>query len=153
MTELPDLLHFYHLIGLTHGDIQAFLAHDGYNMSLSTLRRRLSDLGLFRRTAHTDLLDVAVFIQEQLEHYGMLHGYRLMHLRCIQAGLVVPQHTVRHLIGILDPEGVQLRLRHRLRRRMYENPGPNFLWHVDSYDKLKPYGICINGAVDGFSAW
>lgn len=26
--------------------------------------------------------------------------------------------------------------------------GPNFCWHIDSYDKLKPYGICIN---DGYS--
>ncbi len=25
------------------------------------------------------------------------------------------------------------------------------MWHVDSYDKLKPFGICINGATDGFS--
>lgn len=36
-------------------------------------------------------------------------------------------------------------------QRIYINPGPNFMWHVDLYDKLKPYGICINGAIDGFS--
>ncbi len=24
---------------------------------------------------------------------------------------------------------------------------------MDSYDKLKPYGICINGAIDGFSRY
>ncbi|XP_038147935.1 uncharacterized protein LOC119787932 [Cyprinodon tularosa] len=36
-------------------------------------------------------------------------------------------------------------------RRVYINSGPNFLWQVDSYDKLKPFGICINGAIDGFS--
>ncbi|KAG7462419.1 hypothetical protein MATL_G00184650 [Megalops atlanticus] len=74
-----------------------------------------------------------------------------MHLKCIQAGSVVSHRTVRYLIKILDLQGVELRLRNRLRRRLYRNPGPNFLWHVDSYDKLKPYGICINGAVDGFS--
>lgn len=51
----------------------------------------------------------------------------------------------------MDPLGVQLRSRNRLRWRMYQSPGPTFLWHVDSYDKLKPYGICINGAIDGFS--
>lgn len=22
------------------------------------------------------------------------------------------------------------------------------MWHVDSYNKLKPYGICVNGTVD-----
>ena len=28
--------------------------------------------------------------------YGMLHGYKFMHLKCIQAGLVVTQTTIRH---------------------------------------------------------
>ena len=81
----------------------------------------------------------------------MLHGYKMMHLKCIQAGYVVTQETIRRLLKISDPHGVQLRRRNRLRRPMYQNPGPKFLWHVDSYDKLKPYGICINGAIDGFS--
>lgn len=97
------------------------------------------------------MLEVALFLHDQFNQYGMLHGYRFMHLKCIQAGLVVTQSTVRALLKILDPQGVQLRSRRRLRRRLYNNPGPNFLWHVDSYNKLKPYGICINGALDGFS--
>lgn len=25
------------------------------------------------------------------------------------------------------------------------------MWHGDSYKKLEPFGICINGATDGFS--
>ena len=29
--------------------------------------------------------------------------------------------------------------------------GPNHCWHADGYDKLKPYGIPIYGAIDGFS--
>ena len=29
--------------------------------------------------------------------------------------------------------------------------GPNFCWHADGYDKLKPYGVPIHGCVDGFS--
>ena len=52
---------------------------------------------------------------------------------------------------ILDPEGIAARKRHRLRRRQYKSKGPNFVWHIDSYDKLKPYGIAINGCIDGFS--
>ena len=27
--------------------------------------------------------------------------------------------------------------------------GPNFIWHMDGYDKLKPYGITIHGCIDG----
>lgn len=43
------------------------------------------------------------------------------------------------------------RSRRRLQRRVYHNKGPNYLWHLDAYDKLKPYGICIHGCIDGFS--
>ena len=58
---------------------------------------------------------------------------------------------MRLLLGILDPNGVDQRRRRRLQRRQYRGIGPNFTWHMDSYDKLKPYGICINGCIDGFS--
>ncbi|MEQ2182533.1 hypothetical protein GOODEAATRI_023306, partial [Goodea atripinnis] len=36
-------------------------------------------------------------------------------------------------------------------RRNYFYKCPNFIWHIDSYDKRKPYGICINRNIDGFS--
>ena len=29
--------------------------------------------------------------------------------------------------------------------------GPNYCWHLDGYDKLKPYGFPIHGCIDGFS--
>ena len=74
-----------------------------------------------------------------------------MHLKCIQNGINIDKETVRLLLGILDPEGVEIRSRKRLQRRLYQVQGPNYMWHVDSYDKLKPYGICINGCIDGFS--
>ena len=28
--------------------------------------------------------------------------------------------------------------------------GPNFVWHLDGYDKLKPYGFAIHGCIDGY---
>jgi hypothetical protein len=59
--------------------------------------------------------------------------------------------NVRKIMHSLDPEGVQERSWRRLRRRVYHNKGPNYLWHMDGYDKLSPYGICIHGCVDGFS--
>lgn len=34
---------------------------------------------------------------------------------------------------------------------MYRSKGPNFIWHIDGYDKLKPYGITIHAAIDGYS--
>jgi arginine repressor len=56
-------------------------SEEGINISMSTLRRHLKSLGLFRRKAQSDLLQVALFLQEQLNQYGMLHGYKLMNLK------------------------------------------------------------------------
>ncbi len=25
------------------------------------------------------------------------------------------------------------------------------MWHIDGYDKLKPFGFCVHGALDGYS--
>ncbi|CAC5420135.1 unnamed protein product [Mytilus coruscus] len=68
-----------------------------------------------------------------------------MHLKCIQSGFNIPRDTVSQLMKIIDPDGVKCRLSRKLRRRQYASPGPNFAWHIDSYDKLKRYGIAING--------
>ena len=46
---------------------------------------------------------------------------------------------------------MQERKRHRLRRRRYFAPGPDFVWHLDGYDKLKPFGFSIHCCIDGFS--
>ena len=73
-----------------------------------------------------------------------------MHLRCLQQGFVVTQNAVRALQQ-LDPEGVAARRKRRLVRRMYRSACPNAAWHMDGYDKLKPFGIAINGCIYGYS--
>ena len=42
---------------------------------------------------------------------------------------------VRNLVRILDPINVCRRQRNRLIRHQYRNKGPNYLWHIDGYDK------------------
>ena len=122
-------------------------------ISKRTLKRVLSSAQLFRRKQYSDLLEVALFIEGKMETSDKLHGYKLMHLKCIQSGYTVTQETVRLLLQIIDPLGVQLRSRGKLRRRIYTNPGPDFMWHIDSYDKLKPYDNCVNGCIDGYSRY
>ena len=58
---------------------------------------------------------------------------------------------MRQLMKAINPEGVERRKRQRFLRRKYVTPGPNFLWHCDGYDKLKPFGFAIRGEVDGYS--
>ncbi|XP_060912008.1 uncharacterized protein LOC132988566 [Labrus mixtus] len=73
-----------------------------------------------------------------------------MYRKCLGHGLKVRKEDVRLILSELDPVSSRMRQRRRLRRQ-YFSEGPNFIWHMDSYDKLKPYGICINGCIDGFS--
>ena len=51
----------------------------------------------------------------------------------------------------IAPAGCDRRLHHSIRRRQYINPGPDFAQHTDGYDKLKPWGFLIHGAIDGYS--
>jgi len=55
------------------------------------------------------------------------------------------------ILSALDPEGSELRKARRLRRRIHRVHGPNHIWHMDAYDKLKPFGFGISGCIDGFS--
>lgn len=110
-------------------------------MSLRQLKRILRRLGCRRRRAQNSLDDVIEAVEEELRGSGSLLSYRAMHQR----------EVVRQVMKIFDPEGVEHRSKHRLRRRVYRSEGPNYLWHIDGYDKLKPYGFCVHGAIDGFS--
>ncbi|XP_034541058.1 solute carrier family 23 member 1 [Notolabrus celidotus] len=66
-------------------------------------------------------------------------------------GLRVKRETVMRMLRQLNPRGTLLRARRRFIRRTYHSMGPNYLWYVDGYDKLKPFGFAISGCIDGFS--
>ena len=66
-------------------------------------------------------------------------------------GIRVPRRVVEEIMRELDPEGCKTRRRQCLTQRKYRAPGPNYCWHVDGYDKLKPYGFPIHGCIDGWS--
>ena len=67
------------------------------------------------------------------------------------SGILLRKEDVRLALRQLDRENVDKRQHRRLRRRKYRNPGPNYVWHIDGHDKLKPYGISIHGCTDGYS--
>lgn len=152
--EVNEAVKTYFSLGLSHSEILYSLAKN-HNIVISsrTLKRKLADLKLFRKKHFSDILDVACAVEELLEEHSKLHGYRLLHLELQRKGFVVARQTVRDLLAILDPEGVDLRKRKRLRRRVYANAGANFLWHIDGNDKLNPYGIAVHACIDGFSRY
>lgn len=74
------------------------------------------------------------------------------------------------LLKAADPIGNENRKYHKLKRREYRSKvretvcalfcdslssiyqGPNFCWHMDGYDKLKPFGFAVHGCIDGLAA-
>ena len=140
--ERDQLVIIYFQMGLCNKEILQSLAHGhGIIISIRTLKRITKKCALYRRKNASSIADVALYIRQLCNGAGFMHGYRWLHQHCINRGFVVSQNTVCLLLGVLDPDGVALRKRRRLRRRAYDNPGPNMVWHVDGYDKLAPYPI------------
>ena len=140
LMAITETIKFYFDLGLSQAEILCFLKKEGFLISPRTLKRLKKKNSWYRRKNYTDLDTIVEYIQEETKKSGQLHGYRWMHLKCIHEGFTVKRETVRLAQKLIDPEGVEFRRKHRLRRRKYYNKGPNFLWLLDFYDKLKPYG-------------
>ena len=152
MANIEEFVNTYYHMGLQNKEILSCLAHlNGIIISIKTLKRLTKKMRLFRRMNHSDLLEVATYVLQQCDGSGQLHGYRWMHAKCVANGFRVNQETIRILLQIIDSEGCQIRTARRLRRRVYRCAGPNAVWHIDGYDKIKPYGICIHGCIDAYS--
>ena len=120
-------------------------------MSIRTLKNRLNEYDLKRRNVVYDEGLVRQRIEEILNGPGCMGGYHSVWHTLKLEGMQVPRDLVEQLLKELDPEGCAERKAKRLKRRRFISPGPNYSWHVDGYDKLKPYGFPIHGAIDGWS--
>ncbi|CAC5386636.1 unnamed protein product [Mytilus coruscus] len=149
MEQRNNLIEMYYTLRLTFDEIKYILAKK-HKVIISTrqLKRIVASLGLYRRRSRSNLFDVATFISKELQVSGKL---RWMHTKCLERGLEIDKESVRLIIKCLDQTGVKCRNARKLTRRTYMNNGPNYIWHMDGYDKLKPYGICIHRCIDGFS--
>ena len=140
--SLKNIIETYFLAGFEYDTIVSFLEKfHGIHISLSTLKRRLRDCGLKRRNS-TDLNqnEVRKIIREELDGPSCMSGYRAMwHTLRLKYGLCIPRSTVQSLLKEMDPVGTEERRKHRLKRRTYSSSGPNECWHVDGYDKMKPF--------------
>ena len=121
-------------------------------MSLRTLKRRLKELGLNKSHAAASAAVIKQIREKEIESPSMLHGYRRMwnKLRTIY-NIIAPRDSVMEILREADPLRSNERRSRNLERRCYRSNGPNETWHVDGYDKLKPYGFPIHGCIDGFS--
>jgi len=146
-----DIITYYFRKGYEYHAIVNFLAKfHQINISIRTLKNRLRQYKLLRRTPAFDLDLVRDRILRELSGPGSSSGYRSMWHTLRLENIQVPRHVVEELMRELDPDGCEQRKSRRLQRRRYLSPGPNHTWHVDGYDKLKPYGFPIHGCIDGY---
>lgn len=150
--EREDAIQKYFNQNYSYDEIKNILHKYGYKISYRYLQRILQTLGLHLKKCKENLDLIIHTILKELENSGSCLGYESMWKRLkLQYGLKVNRLTVRKLLRVIDPEGVECRFKYKLKRREYKVSGPNYLWHMDGYDKLKPYGFAIHGCVDGFS--
>ena len=151
--DRDNLVVRYFELGFSYKEILAFLgARHNIRISLRHLKRILSSKNCYRRKNHSNIREVVDAVEKELDGSGGEVGYRHMHQRLlIKYKLVASRETVRKTIAALDPEGVRQRSMRRFRHRVYSVRGPNDMWHIDGYDKLKPFGFAIHGAIDGYS--
>ena len=149
-----EVIESYFYSGLEYEAILRLLKKfHNIEMSMSTLKRRLKELNLKRKDREgLNMNAITEIVKKELNGPGCMFGYRSMwHTLRVKYGLFVPRNEVQVILKELDPEGTEERKRHRLKRRLYEVPGPSYCWHIDGYDKLKPYGFPIHEAIDGYS--
>ena len=103
------------------------------------------------RGNHSGINTVIKLIQDELKGSRLCFGYRYMLQKLHSSGLAADKETVRLILKSLDPVGVDKRKSRKLTRREYHSFGPNHTWHIDGYDKLKPFGVAVHGAIDGYS--
>ena len=122
LNDRNSVITSYFNLGLSYTEIAAFLASfHGVVLSVRQLKRILRRLGLPRRLNPSDVGDVLNAIIYELNGSGSIVGYRAMHQRMRDNhGVIVTRETVRQVLRIVDPDGVEARLKHRLTRRNYK---------------------------------
>ena len=152
MKTRNEIIRDYFLNGLSYDEILSLLSSiHNVKITLRQLNRILRLLNLYRRHGKSPLNVVIKEVAKELKGPSSSYGYRQMHQQLRKNGLVVDKETTRLIIKSLDPEKVAERKRKRLTRRVYVSHGPNNTWHMDGYDKMKPFGFAIHGAIDGYS--
>ena len=106
-------------------------------VSVSTIRRRMSDYGLSVHDTYASMSDEELDeMVSEVNGSFPTWGVRQMYGHLISLGIRLQYHRVRESLRHIDPNGSFLRRLHCVSRRRYSVPGPRSLWHIDGHHKL-----------------
>ena len=139
------------------------LSHDGFSaveiakickVNHTVIYDRAREFGIvFKKSAAISnelLKEMIKNIQEQFPHYGK--GKMQTAIRC-EYKVHIPQRRVFAALREIDPIGAGLRWCKAIVRRIYDVPGPHYLWHMDTNHKLISWRFVIFGVIDGYSRY
>ena len=98
---------------------------------------------------HLNLVRDAVLVL--LDGSESSRGYHSIWHSLQMNGMRVPMTVIDQLVRELDSVEVHERKAHPLKRKTYQNAGPDHFWHYDGHDKFKRYGFPAHGCIDGWS--
>ncbi|KAF8546223.1 hypothetical protein OG21DRAFT_1377957, partial [Imleria badia] len=61
----------------------------------------------------------------------------------------VQRERIRLSMQCINPLGRLIHFHAAIKRRVYEVPRSNYVWHIDGHHKLIRWGIVIHGMIDG----
>ena len=137
LTNRDEFIWKYFKSALSYSEILSVLSVH-HNVSLSTQQLK------------TSINNVLAFVINELEFSSRYLGYRAMHQKLLMNGLIIDQESVHLILKERDPLGGERRGWHSLTKCTYISTGANYIWHIDGYEKIKPFGFAIHGAIDGY---
>lgn len=128
----PAMLVYFFSHGFSASTIAMLL-----QVSLSTIRRRMSEFGIRARDMYSRVSDSELDrMVTSVQHEHPNCGYRMMQGYIARLGHRVQQTRVRESMARTDPDGVLSRWCTTIHRRSYYVSTPNALWHIDGHHRL-----------------
>ena len=110
---------------------------DLLGVSLSTIRRRMSEFGLSVTALYSSITDQELdSLISQIKEKFPNCGAHLMHGHLLRHGHRISQARVREALHRVDPEGTAIRWSLAVQRRKYAVSSPLSVWHHDGNHKL-----------------
>ena len=134
------------------------LHSDGFIITKTGLERIRRDLGLWRRQdpeqISESLRELRRFFESESELSTKLKdfGRTYLYAKVRRAGLVLSRRALYEGFREFYPGSITERWNTmRYRRGGWTAPGPDFMWSLDAYDKLKAWGFEIYASIDVYS--
>ncbi|KAJ5143195.1 uncharacterized protein N7515_001982 [Penicillium bovifimosum] len=148
-------------VGLSDQEIITVLHDEGYAVSLRTLRRLRSRLGIRLRLdtpaqQQAQVQEILNALTEELDK-GTIEGYgkELLHNHFRSKGHVFARDRLYSVYRMLRPDTTERRTSDVPRRPPPPKVlvGPNLTWHVNYYNKLANFGFRIHAEIDAYSRY